>query len=322
MYYFVERGYMYEENLLFKISWYYYFENMTQQSISEKLGISRMNVIKLLNKAKSQGIVQFKIKTDVAKRMELEGVLMEKYNLENVFVIPSSFTDTNESIAIAAAQYIQSHIAPNCYINVGYGDTVSRVIRHLINYLDSHVSLVSLTGGVSYYISSIIAGAHKSDYAGQTPGIFLIPSPLIASTPEIAREFLSDESVKTIIDMNKLASLSIVGVGAVTESATIFRDNKINRNEITLLKMRGAVGDILCQYFDKDGNAIDYDLHQRLVTTPLDVLKQYKNVIGVAAGRSKLEALHAALIGQYLDVLITDEDTAQQLSQMDGAVNL
>jgi len=307
---------MYEDNLLFKIAWYYYFDNMTQQQISDRLGISRMNVIKLLNKAKSQGIVQFRIKTDGEKRMNAEHLLMEKYNLSDVFVIPSTGAASNESIAIAAVQYVLANIAPNNYINIGYGDTISRIVRNLINSIDSHVSLVSLTGGVSYYTSSIIAGAHKSEYSGQTPGIYLIPSPLIASTPGIAREFLSDESVKQIMNMSKLASMTIVGIGAVSESATIFKDNKISTTELTLLRMNGAVGDILSQFYDKNGNIVECDLHDRLVTTKLDVLKTYSNVIGVAAGEGKVEAIHAALLGGYLDVLVTDEDTAQLLADV------
>ena len=36
-------------------------------------------------------------------------------------------------------------------------------------------------------------------------------------------------------------------------------------------------------------------------------------MIGVAAGDSKVEAIHAALMGQYLDVLITDDRTAEKL---------
>ena len=42
----------YEDSLIVKTAWYYYIENMTQQKISEKLGISRMKVIKLLEKAR------------------------------------------------------------------------------------------------------------------------------------------------------------------------------------------------------------------------------------------------------------------------------
>ena len=110
--------------------------------------------------------------------------------------------------------------------------------------------------------------------------------------------------------------MKIGGTGAVTETATVFKDNKISSTELTLLRMNGAVGDILSQFFDKKGNIVECDLHDRLITTKLDVLKTYSNVIGVAAGESKVEAIHAALLGGYLDVLVTDEDTAQLLAKV------
>lgn len=303
----------YENNLMFKVAWFYYFDDMTQQQISEKLGITRMNVIKYLNKAKTQGIVQFKIRTDGEIRLGYERKLIEKYGLEDVFIIPSTGANSNESVAAAAAQYIEAHLKPDCYINVGYGDTISRVIRHLIHSLESPVSLVSLTGGVSYYTSSIISGAHISNFNGMTPSIYLIPAPVIASTSKLAQEFMSDESVKAIMSMNERAAMSIVSIGSATDDATIFKDNKINHNELVLLQMNGAVGDILSQFIDKNGQIIESELHNRLVTTKLDVLKNYQNVIGVAAGDRKVQAIHAALLGGYLNVLITDEETAEQL---------
>ena len=39
----------YEDALMVKAAWYYYFENMTQQAIADRLSISRMRVIKLLD---------------------------------------------------------------------------------------------------------------------------------------------------------------------------------------------------------------------------------------------------------------------------------
>ena len=44
-----------------------------------------------------------------------------------------------------------------------------------------------------------------------------------------------------------------------------------------------------------------------------DFLTELDNVIGVAGGARKAEAILAALRGGYLDVLITDEDTAKLL---------
>ena len=54
----------YEESLMVKASWYYYFENMTQQAIADRLSISRMRVIKLLESARQSGIIQFRLRSD------------------------------------------------------------------------------------------------------------------------------------------------------------------------------------------------------------------------------------------------------------------
>ena len=42
----------YEDALMVKAAWYYYFENMTQQAIADRLSIIRMRVIKLLEAAR------------------------------------------------------------------------------------------------------------------------------------------------------------------------------------------------------------------------------------------------------------------------------
>ena len=54
----------YEESLMVKTAWYYYFENMTQQAIADRLSISRMRVIKLLEAARQTGVIQFRLRSD------------------------------------------------------------------------------------------------------------------------------------------------------------------------------------------------------------------------------------------------------------------
>ncbi len=73
------------------------------------------------------------------------------------------------------------------------------------------------------------------------------------------------------------------------------------------------MGDVLSHILDKDGNLISVSQEQRLMSTPLKELQKLENVIGVAGGPMKVDAILAALRGKYLDVLITDEDTAQAL---------
>ena len=68
----------YEESLMVKAAWYYYFENMTQQAIAERLSVSRMRVIRLLENARQTGIIQFRLRSDGVDVMEQSQQLMEK----------------------------------------------------------------------------------------------------------------------------------------------------------------------------------------------------------------------------------------------------
>lgn len=304
---------MYENNLIYKVTWFYYENNMTQQEIAEHLGISRMKVVKLLNQAKVDGIIKFKMDPEAKSNMQLEQDLKNKFGLWDVFVAPSSPDNINDNIAKAAAQYIEDKVKENAFINIGYGDTVSKTLNHLIYSLDKQISLVTLSGGVSYYTSAIVAGTKKKSSTSITPNIHIIPSPLLASTEEVADTLLKEKSVQNILNMTQLSSLSLVGIGSVSDNATIFKYGIANNEDLTLLKMQGAVGDILSQFYDKDGKMIESELHNKLIGIKIDKLKESNKTIGVAGGKHKVQAIYSALIGGYLNILITDEDTAKSL---------
>lgn len=300
----------FEENLMVKISWYYYMEEMTQQAIADRLGISRMRVIKLLEKARQTGVIQFHISSSFDKRHSLEAALMEKYHLKDCYAVPTNpdSSGVNDTIAKAASIYIGNHITDNCYINFGYGDTSSRTIAYLARNLETSASFVSLTGGVSYYLPSSGSNIFNAK-------LYLIPSPLIMSSTEMAAAIRQESSIKEVSDMIKLASMTIVGIGAMDDDATIVKSSILSHNDFLLLNMKGAVGDIICHFIDKDGNLVDTEIDSRLVSVPLSTLNQLENVIGVAAGTHKVSAIAAALKGGYLDILITDERTAEMLCQ-------
>ena len=172
---------------MIKTAWYYYLENMTQQKISELLGISRIRVIKLLEKARQTGIIQFKIREDSASRMQVERELAAAYGLKDVFVVPSvPDGDLNETIAKAAAMYISGRLTDNCFINMGYGDTPSRVLNNLATMTERPISCVSLTGGVNYYLPNTRSNIFNIK-------LYLIPAPLLASTCLLYTSDAADE---------------------------------------------------------------------------------------------------------------------------------
>jgi DNA-binding transcriptional regulator LsrR (DeoR family) len=296
----------YEENLLFKVAYYYYFEDMTQQSIANLLSISRIRVIKLLDRARQTGIIQFKLRENPSFHIDFEEQLKKRYDLKDVFVVPDAATleRKNANVAQAAALYINDRLKGGDHINVGYGDTSRHLLNNLATMVESPISCISLTGGVSYYLPDTRPHIFNAN-------LHLIPAPLLASSNEMADAIRKEESVNEIFRMAPLATLTVIGIGGMHEKSTIFNTGTLGKNDLTYLKMKGAVGDILSHFLDKDGNLVTSSVEERLISIPLETLKKFQNVIGVAAGAAKVKAIRSVLRGHYLNVLITDTTTAK-----------
>ena len=291
-----------------KAAWYYYMEDNTQAQIAEVMGVSRAKVIRLLEEARAQGIVQFSFRKNDSQRISAEQLLIDRFGLKDAFVVPTPLDSSaiNQSIAQGAAHYVSDHLREDGYLNIGYGDTVSRMLGFLAKNREESLNVVSLTGGVSYYLPTVGTTAYSMH-------LFLTPSPLVVSSRQVRDALLDEKSLQDVSTMTEYADMSVVGIGAAVEGATVLRNGILNEGELTVLKMQGAVGDILNHFMDKDGNLIQTEIEDRVISTDLDKLRQLKNVVGVAGGRDKVTAIKAVLNGGYLNVLITDSDTAAEL---------
>ena len=291
-----------------KAAWYYYMEDNTQAQIAEVMGVSRAKVIRLLEEARVQGIVQFSFRKNDSQRVSAEQLLIDRFGLKDAFVVPTPLDSSaiNQSIAQGAAHYVSDHLREDGYLNIGYGDTVSRMLGFLAKNREESLNVVSLTGGVSYYLPSVGTTAYSMH-------LFLTPSPLVVSSRQVRDALLDEKSLQDVSTMTEHADMSVVGIGAAVEGATVLRNGILNEGELAVLKMQGAVGDVLNHFMDKDGTLIKTEIEDRVISTDLDKLRQLKNVVGVAGGKDKVTAIKAVLNGGYLNVLITDSDTAAEL---------
>ncbi|MBF4807629.1 MAG: sugar-binding transcriptional regulator [Lancefieldella rimae] len=291
-----------------KAAWYYYMENYTQHQIAEAMSLSRAKVIRLLEDAKTDGIIQFNFRKDDSTRVSLEKNLIAAYGLNDAFVVPTPLNEATltHTISRAAALYVSDHLRPGGYLNIGYGDTVSSMLGYLAKEHEDPINVVSMTGGVSYYLPSVSSTAYAMH-------LFLIPSPLIVSSSEVRDALLGEKSIQEIYAMTEHADMSVVGIGAAVEGATVLRNGIIRESELAILKMQGSVGDVLNHFYDSEGNPITTEIENRTISTDIEKLRTMKNVVGVAGGSEKIAAIKAVLRGGYLNVLVTDSKTAEGL---------
>ncbi len=296
----------YEEILMAKSAWYYYVGGLTQQSIGDKLGVTRVHVMKLLDMARQSGIVSFRLREDSFRRFDIEKKMADTWGLSDVFIVPSPVNGMGaaENVAYAAAMYIESSASENDYINMGYGYTLGKVLNYIATTTEKTLSIISLSGGVSCYLPE----AKSSIFNAK---LYLMPAPLVVSSSEMAKAIIAEPSVQEVLMMHKLASATVVGIGGMNDDATVVKGGTITKNDFRLLSMQSAVGDVLCHFYDKNGEPVGAELDSRLISTPLQALKSLNRVIGVSAGVHKVDAILGALRAGLLNVLITDEDTAE-----------
>ena len=67
------------------------------------------------------------------------------------------------------------------------------------------------------------------------------------------------------------------------------------------------------QFFDHDGKIMDVPFNQRSISIGLNALKEIDTVIAVAGHKDKSQAILGALKGGYINVLVTDEVTAETI---------
>jgi len=301
-----------------RVAWYYYKAGMTQEEIANRLGINRARVIKILDNARREGLVSFHINSPYANCLQLEKRLIERWNLRDAFITPAiDRALINKNIGAACAQYIELNLADDeTLIGIGWGNTVSLMLRYLSLRTREGVSLITLSGGLPAYLQ--YACEEDTNPLSKFNNRFhLIPSPLMVTSAETCRSILKEPEIDRVIHMAELANIAVVGIGAVAADATFASFGYITVHEIEILRKRGAVGDILGQFYDKDGRVLDVQYHNRLIAVRLEKLRYMQHVIGIAGGEHKIEAIKSALRGGYIHSLITDEHTALRLMVQD-----
>ncbi|RUT28857.1 sugar-binding transcriptional regulator [Arsenicitalea aurantiaca] len=297
-----------EEELLARVAWYYYHDGLTQNEIGDRLNLNRIKVSRLLEAGRRTGVIDVKINSRYQGCLLLEEGLRARYGLGEAYVIPAlPGGQESERLGQAAAQFLMQRLRPGDLLAAGWGATVSSTIQKLGHVANERgIGLVSMTGGVSTYVDGMRAANWGSN-------VHLVPAPLVVRNPEIAKFLLAEPAVTNLLDMALDATYQLVGIGELGQSSTVVRSGHISPDEVEPLRRKGAVGDMLCRFFNRDGTVLDLPFHERVIGVQLEALAQSSKVIAVAGGLGKLAAIRAALLGRFASILITDETTAEAL---------
>lgn len=300
-----------------RVAWLYHKEKMTQNEIASKLDISRSKVVRLLKKAEKNGVVHIHILSPLDNCLQIEQQLISTFNLRDAMVVPTGQEgNIRQTLGKAAAQYLERHLKSGDLFAVGWGRTIFQVGNFVRANNIKNLRVVTLHGGLPTSLSLNpydIGGKLASIFGGEC---YYIHAPHILASEELCSSLKSDSIIKETLEMAKLASYSLVGIGEMSADSTLAKMGYISLTERERLRQQGVVGNILGQFFNIKGEEIDCELHRRIISLSRKDLKKMNNVIGIAGGKGKIEAILGALVGGYIKILITDEGTTKAILEL------
>ena len=305
----------------------HYKQGMSQQEIGKKLNVSRTTISRTLAQAKREGYVQIKINYPEGSAINLEEQLEKKFQLKEA-VIASAQDDKErkEEIAFYASDYLLRTLKNHMTVALTRGVTLQTMVEYLgkdvrLKFLKTDdVNVVPLMAATNISISA--EKSYRMAYSNYlieevariiNGNSYQMLAPQYVTSPEAKEVFLKEESIKEVFDLAKKADIAVAGIGTLDHNSALINAELIPMEEFERLQKKGGTGEILSHVVDKDGNLIEDEFEQHLISLDLEDLKKIPIRVGVAYGMDKKDAILGVLRGGYINVLITDEDVAKYL---------
>jgi len=301
--------------LLIKIAQMYYEENATQRQIASRLGVSRPTVSRLLQKARQQGIVEIKINYS-RSFANIEKALEQKYNIKECIIVPYAEGETlKKNLAEAAADHLIRHLKPGDIVGVSWGTTLAYIPFFLLAAPSVEAMFVPLVGGVGQTMLDIHSNQIVINLAKAFHGSWrLLHVPAIVDSERVKDTLLSDNNISNILELGKKANIALIGIGSpLSSTSTMLETGYFSEEVIKDLKLNNAVCDVCSYFINENGELCDAAINSRVIGVSPDDIKKIHHVVGIAGGQEKHEAVLAALRAKLLDVIITDDMTANFL---------
>ncbi|MEZ0167150.1 sugar-binding transcriptional regulator [Microvirga sp. TS319] len=310
-----------ELRMILRVAQLYHLDGLTQSEISERQHISQATISRLLKKAEQIGIVR---KTVVAPRgtfPDLEARLRDHYGIQEA-IVTECFADQEDAIlsavGTAAAHYLETTLDDGEVIGISsWSASLLRMVESIHPTKRHAENVVQMLGGIgnpAVQSHATQLTTRLAELTGAKP--LLLPAQGVASSSAAKLVVLGDSYVRSTMDQFRRVTVALVGIGALQPSVMLANSgNTFTHEELQDLERRGAVGDICVRFFDRHGRPMDGPLDERVIGISLEELRSVPRVIGVAGGARKATAIRAALLGGYVDVLITDRFTAERLAE-------
>jgi DNA-binding transcriptional regulator LsrR (DeoR family) len=288
----------------------YYVDGASKLDIAREFGLSRFKVARVLEDARRSGLVRFDIVLPKEIDPDLSDSLRARYSLRQAIVVETSGDLLRRDLGAVAADYLAEVVEEGDVLGLASSRTLNEMTLALTGVACSVV--VQLTGALSSVHveeNSIELVRRVASIAGGTA--FPIYAPMLVSDPAAAAALRQQPEVAEAIARHSDITTAVVAVGS-WEPLDSLIGNAIPAAEREALRDRGVRAEVCGRLIDATGRPVT-DLDDRVIAITESQLRSIPEVVAVAGGRHKADAIRAVLQGGLATSLVTDAEVARAL---------
>lgn len=294
------------KDTLVKIAYWYYKKNMTQDEIAKRLAMTRQKVNKIIGSLVDLGIVEIQINGLAEDFTELEYLIEKHFNLTCVSIINS------DDFFSKAAERLNSFFENNQTIGLSWGETLGATVNMINHRRLKNSNVIQLAGGMNSKSTFVRPDEITRVLATKLGSKFhLLYAPAFVHSIELKEAIINEESVKTTFNYMKGCDLAILGVGNLRAESTLGKEGFIPTDLLNDMLAEGCVGDVAMLPFKKDGTWYETG---NIIGIDVETLKNIPNVVILAKGAAKTEAVIGAINTGCINTIIIDKYIAQNIA--------
>lgn len=310
-----------ELRFISRIAQRYYVDGERQSTIAKDLSLSQATVSRMLKRAHDEGIVRISLSTPQGTFPELEAALRTKYGIAEAIVVDCSDDHAGaimSRIGEAAAHFLETTIQNQEVIGISsWSQTILKMIDNVHPMSPAKAKAVVQTLGGIGNPNVQKHATHVTTRLASLTGAeaVILQAPAVAESEEAREILLGENFVREATGKFDDISLAFIGIGAVEPSDILAQSgNTFSEAELRSLATAGAVAEISQRFLDASGQQVATPLSNRVIGISIEQLNNVKRVVALAGGRTKAQAIDAALKSGTIDILVTDRFTANRLT--------
>lgn len=295
----------------------HYIYGETQSQIADLMGVSKAKICKMIAKAKTLGLFSITVNDPIKAADELGERLVDRFGLRRAVVTPALCREPRSVISQlgqAAAALLCTLLRQTDVIGVSGGVALHETVNALPSVAVENTTVVPLLNGYNETEAST-RGTEIAFTLARKIGASIanMPIPGLASSYEEARMFRENPIVMKSMSWIRKCNIGLFGIGTANRDASLYKGGFLDDNLLEDLGRENAVGCIGFSFYDSEGRPCS-KFNAKNIGWTLEDIKQIPMSIGVSGGTlEKAMAVRGALLGRYIDILVTDTGTADFL---------